>query len=230
MVPIRLTRELVRALVQQLPGPRMRDVLIAGIGGLAASGCGFILTNAPPAGHGTMADFSCTESNGGPIVDIVWASLNLLGALGAASEPDAYENADAIVSVGLAWTAFSGAAAIVGFNKTARCRDAKRALAARSRVSTQSPGLMDTMVLGVTITPPRDTLLVGNQRQLIAAAHNSAGVMIPLRTFRWSSSNDAIASVSNAGLVTAHAAGTAVIAANTENVVGTATVVVLANP
>jgi len=44
----------------------------------------------------------------------------------------------------------------------------------------------------------------------------------------WSSSNDAIASVSNAGLVTAHAAGAVVIAANTGNVVGTARLVVTA--
>ena len=46
--------------------------------------------------------------------------------------------------------------------------------------------------------------------------------------FVWSSSNDAIASVNNAGLVTAHATGAVVIAANTDNVVGTANIVVAA--
>jgi len=51
---------------------------------------------------------------------------------------------------------------------------------------------------------------------------------MPDRPFLWSSSNDAIASVSNAGLVTAHAAGTVVIAANAGNVVGTARIVVTA--
>jgi hypothetical protein len=46
--------------------------------------------------------------------------------------------------------------------------------------------------------------------------------------FTWSSSNDAIASVSIAGLVTTHATGAAVIAANTANVVGIANIMVVA--
>jgi uncharacterized protein YjdB len=50
--------------------------------------------------------------------------------------------------------------------------------------------------------------------------------LVPL--FAWSSSNDAIASVSSAGLVTAHGPGTVVIAANTSNVVGTASILVTA--
>ena len=81
-------------------------------------------------------------------------------------------------------------------------------------------------VQAVMVTPPEDTLAVGQRVQLVASAHSSSGTVVPNRAFMWSSSNDAIASVSNAGLVTAHAAGTVVIAANTGNVVGTARIVV----
>jgi len=72
-----------------------------------------------------------------------------------------------------------------------------------------------------------DTLrAVGEQIQLAAAAYNSAGFAIPNKRFTWSSSNEAIASVSNFGLVTAHAAGEVVITANTDNVAGAVSVVV----
>jgi len=78
----------------------------------------------------------------------------------------------------------------------------------------------------VQITPAVDTLAIGERVQLVASAIASSGTAVPDRTFTWSSSNDAIASVSNSGLVTTHAAGAAVIAANTNNVVGTASIVV----
>ncbi|MDH3459125.1 MAG: Ig-like domain-containing protein, partial [Gemmatimonadota bacterium] len=58
------------------------------------------------------------------------------------------------------------------------------------------------------------------------SAYNSSGGMVPNKMFAWSSSNAAIASVNNAGLVTAHASGAVVIAANTDNVVGIANMVV----
>src|SRR5436190_17333986 len=56
------------------------------------TGCGFVLTKGPPTGHEQMLAFSCTESNAGPILDIVWGSLNVLGAATAAADPEAYDN------------------------------------------------------------------------------------------------------------------------------------------
>jgi hypothetical protein len=206
---------------------RLRALLVLLPVALGAPACGFIFTHAPPQGYETMTEFSCTESNAGPIVDVVWASLNVLGALAAASEPDTYDNSSEIVAVGLTWGLVSGAAAIVGFGKTKRCREAKLDQDQSMYRAVPISPVADTTVAGVTVTPARDTLLVGAERQLVAAAYSSAGVMIPLKRFRWSSSNDAIASVSNTGLVIAHAPGTVVIAANSENVVGTASIVVL---
>jgi uncharacterized protein YjdB len=176
-----------------------------------------------------MESFQCTESNAGPALDIVWASLNVLGALGVAADPNAYENSGQIVVVGLAWGVFSSFSAASGFNKSKQCRQALQQLAERN--AQRRAGLAALPIdlpSAVVVSPSDDTLAIGGQRQLVANAHSSSGTVIPNRGFMWSSSNDAIASVSTAGLVTAHAAGTVVIAANTGNVVGTARITVTA--
>jgi len=196
---------------------------------VTSSSCGFILTQAPPQNHEQLTYFSCTESNGGPIIDVIWAGLNVLGALAASSNPNSYDNPGQIEAVGLTWGVVSGSAAVVGFGKTSRCRAAKRQLAERqARGLTGVPNAgSDSSVVTVTIAPAVDSLRVGASVQLVAGAHGSSGQSIPNRAFSWSSSNDAIASINAAGQVTANAVGTVVVAARTGSVVGTATVVVL---
>jgi Bacterial Ig-like domain (group 2) len=197
------------------------------------TGCGFVFTKGPPTGHEQMLAFSCTESNAGPILDIVWGSLNVLGAAAAAADPESYDNSGQIVAVGLAWGVFSGFSAASGYKKTKECRSALQQLATRNaQLHPIAPGVVvppdAAAVQAVVIRPSDDSLAVGAQIQLVASAYNSSGTMIPDRAFLWSSSNDAIASVSTAGLVTAHASGSVVIAANTGNVVGTARIVITA--
>ena len=191
------------------------------------AGCGFLFSHAPPEDHEQLDYFTCTESNAGPIIDVIWGSLNVLAGLAAASDPEFYGEGAAVAY--LSWGVLSAAAAGVGFNKSKKCKAAKRALAARQtqgRVERRDPPPADLVVQAVVLNPPADTLRVGERVQLTATAHSSGGVALPNKPFRWSSSNDAIASVNNAGLVTAHASGTVVIAANTDNVVGTANIVV----
>ena len=84
-----------------------------------------------------------------------------------------------------------------------------------------------TDVAVVVLEPTVDTLRIGGQRQLIATARSSSGMAVQGRFFRWVSSNDSIASVSIAGLVTARAVGSVVVAAATDGVTGTASIVVL---
>ena len=123
-----------------------------------------------------------------------------------------------------------GTSAIVGFNKTKKCRAAKQQLAERlaqqRALDREQPA--DIQVQSVILTPGVDTLAVGEQLQLTANAYDSRGAIIPNRMFAWSSSNDAIASVNAAGTVTAHATGEVVVAARTGDVVGTANLVVVA--
>jgi hypothetical protein len=88
-------------------------------------------------------------------------------------------------------------------------------------------GHIANSVARVVVLPSLRTLSVGEEVQLGATAIGTQGETVQTM-FRWSSSNDAIASV-NSGLVTAHADGEVVIAANADNVVGTATIVVQRN-
>jgi hypothetical protein len=194
----------------------------------AASGCGFIFTHGPPTGHEQLEYIPCTENDAGPILDIVWGGLNVAGAVIIASDPDAYDNAGVSVASGLGWGVLSSFSAASGFKKVSACKGARQALAQRQAARGTAPVTIanDAKVMSVVITPAADTLAVGEQLQLVVAAHNSSGAAVPGRMFTWSSSNDAIASVSNAGLVTARAAGSVVIAANTNNVVGTATILI----
>ena len=193
---------------------------------LSVSGCGFIFSHGPPAGHENLQYFSCTESNTGPILDIVWGALNVIGALTVAGDRSSYDNPDQTIAIGLAWGVVSVPAAAVGFNKSKKCRAAKQQLAARQA----NPSGNSAAAQAVVITPQADTVEVGERVQLVATAHNSSGAALTDRAFSWSSSNDAIASVNGAGLVTAYAAGFVIIAARTDQVVGVANILVTAKP
>ncbi len=198
-------------------------ILLLGVTPFALGACGLLFTHGPPPEHEHLDYFTCTESNTGPILDVVWGALNLVGAAAIAGNPDQYDNPDQAEASGVIWGLVSGVSAGVGFDKTSKCIAAKRKLAERRA---KAPAVADVQT--VQITPAVDTLAVGERIQLIASAIASSGAAVPDRTFAWSSSNDAIASVSNSGLVTTHATGMVVIAANTNNLVGTASIVVMA--
>lgn len=82
----------------------------------------------------------------------------------------------------------------------------------------------------VAVTPAAVTLRETNVRQLTAVARNAAGIVIPGATFRWGSSNSAIASVDQSGRVTALSAGNVVISAETDQISGTSAVLVTRIP
>jgi uncharacterized protein YjdB len=82
----------------------------------------------------------------------------------------------------------------------------------------------------VSVTPGPITLRRTNTRQLTATARNAQGVVITGRAFQWASSNSAVASVDQAGLVTAVAAGQAEITAESNQTVGRAAVTVTEIP
>ncbi len=201
---------------------------------VTAGACGFFLTHGPPEGYEQMSYFTCTEEDIGPILDFAWAGLNVAGAIICAAQGDDYYNESGIDSgtctaVGLTWGVVSTSAGIVGVNKTKKCRDAHRQLSERQAQGRAGELVQpaDLIVQTVVLTPALDTLTVGQQVQLVASAYNSRGVIIANRMFSWSSSNDAICSVNNSGIIMAHAIGSVVIAARTDNVVGTSHIVVV---
>ena len=164
----------------------------------------------------------------GPSSTFWEGGATVLVAASAAAMPDLHDHSGRIVTVGLAWGVVSGFSAANGFKKAKRCRAAYRQLAIRHGQHPSDLPPEGPFVQAVAVSPADTRMAVGEQRQLSATAHASSGALMPDQPFLWSSSNDAIASVSNAGVVTAHAAGTVVIAANAGNVVGTARIVVTA--
>ena len=78
----------------------------------------------------------------------------------------------------------------------------------------------------VTLTPGRDTLAVGTDRQFSAMLRDAAGAVLLGRVVSWSSSNTTVAVVTATGNVLAIQPGTAIISAASEGRTGTATVVV----
>jgi uncharacterized protein YjdB len=75
------------------------------------------------------------------------------------------------------------------------------------------------------VSPETYTLqAISEKVQLSATAYRSGGKVISDKMFRWSSSDDAIASVDYDGLVTAHSGGSVVIAARADGATWGATV------
>ena len=82
----------------------------------------------------------------------------------------------------------------------------------------------------VTVDPPTASVLVGSTTQLGATARDASGTVITDRTPLWSSSNSAVATVSQQGLVTGMSPGTTTIVAALDGRTGSATVTVTRVP
>jgi uncharacterized protein YjdB len=83
-------------------------------------------------------------------------------------------------------------------------------------------------VASVTVSPAAPSVQAGSTVQLSAATADANGNALAGRTIAWSSSNSGIATVSSAGLVTAVAAGSATITAQSEGKSGASAVTVTA--
>jgi len=81
-------------------------------------------------------------------------------------------------------------------------------------------------VATVTVTPDTTVLIPGGTRQFAVTLKDAAGNTLQNRTVTWGTSPATVATVSNAGLVTAVLAGTAQLTVQSEGQTGTATVTV----
>jgi uncharacterized protein YjdB len=98
-----------------------------------------------------------------------------------------------------------------------------------ARVVVRQPGNgapANPPVAAVAVTPGEATLLAGSSIRFQAAAHDGAGQPLAGRPIAWSSSDHAVATVDDAGLVTGRAPGAATIRATAEGVSGSAALVV----
>ena len=83
-----------------------------------------------------------------------------------------------------------------------------------------TPPKTDNTVATVAVTAPATTLQNGSSMQLSAAASNAAGQPLA-KTFTWTSSSDAVATVAADGTVTGKSAGAVTIVATSEGKAGT---------
>jgi uncharacterized protein YjdB len=83
-----------------------------------------------------------------------------------------------------------------------------------------------TPVASVVVLPNRIDATVGSKTQLTATPFDGAGNALTDRAIIWSSSNQAVATVSTTGLVTAIAPGTSTITAGSEGKTSTSTITV----
>ena len=96
---------------------------------LAFTGCSFIAVNGPDIAPGTMPmpgdEIDCSESRAAPIVDVVLASLMLMGAISAFIDSRKADGAplsgEAAVAIAAVAAVF-GASAYFGFSRTSECR------------------------------------------------------------------------------------------------------------
>jgi len=183
------------------------------------------LTQGPPSNHEQRQSFHCTESKLAPTIDVVLAGVNIAYGVVKANEQSYSEDESAKwIASGLISGAILGATAAVGFERVKQCRAAKAQLAQRLAHPQPPPG---AQLDSVIITPGTDTVHAGKLVQLTGLAFSKADGMRYSFAFRWSSSNEAVAWVTQSGLVSALAPGTVVITASANRVVGTATIVVI---
>ena len=95
---------------------------------------------------------------------------------------------------------------------------------------TISVTILAPSVQAVRFSPDTATLIVGTTRQLVANAYGRRDTLLTGRTMTWGSSAPGVATVSSTGLVTAAGLGTALITAEAEGKVDTASVTIVPVP
>ncbi len=206
------------------------NVAYAAAGGLVtAAGLGSAVVTATSEGLSASAGITVVRA---PVAAITLVPATLAMTVGDARQLTATARdvrGDPIVDVNFTWT--SSAQAKVVVSSTGEVR----ALAAGSATITVSAGGVSAQtrvtvtrapVTSVTLSPTSLALRKGATATLTATARNAAGAPVPEASIAWSTSNAAVASVSQTGVVTAISVGNAVIKATSEGISATASVTV----
>ncbi len=90
--------------------------------------------------------------------------------------------------------------------------------------------VMGVPATSVTIAPGQSTIVIGSTTPLTATVRSATNAVLPARVVEWSSSNDAVATVSSAGVVTGVSAGTVIITARSGTAQSTSSVTVNTPP
>ena len=127
------------------------------------------------------------------------------------------------------WTTSSAAVATVNSNGLVTAQGAGSATitaVSEGKSGTATTSVSNVPVASVTVSPATASMIVGQTVQLTATLKDASGNVLTGRTVTWTSSNGGAATVNGTGLVTAVAAGTAIITAACEGKSSTSTVTV----
>lgn len=186
----------------------------------------------------SLALFACSDSPSGPepvaSVTLSAPSQAVVGG-GTLQVSASVKDAGATVLTGRSVTWSSGDQSVATVNGTGLVTGIAPGSARITAMAEGITGHIDITVAlapveSVTISPALDTLTVGETAQLQAATKDSRGSSLSGRTVTWTSSSDAVATVSPSGLVTAVGIGKATITSTSEGKPGTAEIVVIPVP
>ena len=142
-------------------------------------------------------------------------------------------NGDTITGLSIAWASSNVAVATVSSTGlvTGVSKGESTIIASVGGVSVSGSVLVtDVSASSIEITPNKGTLSIGQSSQLSARLKDAQGNIVAGRDVSWSSSDTAIVTVSNAGMLTAISDGESTITASVEGVSGFATVTVSGAP
>jgi uncharacterized protein YjdB len=143
------------------------------------------------------------------------------------------ESGAAITNRAPTWTSSNTAIAIVsasGLVTAVATGSASVVAALDGKADTTSITVVAVPVGSVTLAPATASLTIGQSATLTATVKDANGAIVTDRPVTWTTSNVAVASVTQAGVVKALAAGTAIISATSDGNSGSATVTVEAGP
>ncbi len=170
-----------------------------------------------PGGGGTLVTQIVISPDGGTI--IAGQTLSF-----AALAKDASGNT---VNQTLTWSVADAAIASVSQGVVTARSAGNTTLSATNGAISRSVSISVVAAIDhIDVAPSPDSVIITQTSQLSATPRDAAGTGLSGRAVVWTSSNDAVASVSAAGLVTAKTLGTATITATAEGKTGTTTVVV----
>src|SRR6266480_3581983 len=138
-------------------------------------------------------------------------------------------NGNALSDRTVTWTSSNTSAAIVsptGLVTGVVAGSAAITATSEGKSGTASITVTNVPVASVDVTPPTASVQVGQTVQLSATPKDVNGLPLSGRTLTWTSSNTSVATVSNAGLVSAVTPGSATITATSEGKSGTSSIMV----
>jgi len=202
----------------------MRHIRLAAIVLLAACGDGGTNPTAPPSSSTPPAPVATTVALSQ--TNLMFSSLGETSSLSATVED---QNGATMGNASISWSSSSSSIATVSSDGLVTAAGNGSAIITAASGSASATATVTIEQIAITLALSKDSLafnVAGDTLTLTATADDAGGSTLAEFNVAWSSSDTAIATVSNKGLVTALSDGSATITATSETLAATATVTI----